>query len=157
MDYKLPPSLAIVVESEVLGKTAVSVPVSTDSIVNDGRVWLSFALDILESEVDALETRYVDSHQAGNEADVNIDIDTLRKAAEYRVLQGDRTWDAIAADCGWTRADASYSEGRRGDGQKVRELLGVAQGKQSTHRVLEYDDANALVKAIGLDPVDVGL
>lgn len=156
MDYKLPPSLAIVVESDVLGSTAVSVPCYTLlDPDHPEKVCVVVEMADVDAEIERLETRYLDSHK--DSSDVSIDVSVLADAAKKRVLTGDRTWDGIAIDCGWTREDATASDGRRGDGQKVRELLGVAKGTTTTHRTLDYDDANALVKAIGLDPVDVGL
>ena len=157
MDMKLPRSLAIVVRSEVLGTTVVSVEAHTwaDPGASEDIMLLAVKRGDVEAAVEAEETRYLDSHREAGP--VEIDRQALARAASALVLAGDRTWDSIAADCGWTREDAAYSNGRRGDGQKVRELLGVAENNEAKHRPLDYDDANALVKVIGVDPVDVGL
>lgn len=158
MDPRLPHGIVVVVESEVLGTTAMSVPIrELSSEEAPAPPDIAFAVDQrdIADELERLETRYLNSHK--ETSDVEIDVAALADAAKKRVLIGDRTWDGIAVDCGWTREDATASEGRRGDGQKVRELLGIAKGTNTTHRTLEYDDANALVKAVGLDPVDVGL
>lgn len=149
MEYILPRSLAIVVESDVIGSTAVSVPAYPQDGGAEGVQMIGFFLTDVEAKLREEEARYRKDMKTGQH-EVIIDISALRKAAEQRVLMGDRTWDMIGADCDWTREDDEYTDGRRGDGQKVRALL---EGTRS----LTYDEANALIKAIGVDPVDVGL
>lgn len=159
IEMKPPPSLAVVVESDVIGLAAVSVPVRKHNPpTEDPRqdlYFVGFDPEDVEAELEILETNYLDSHR--EPADVEIDVEYLAKAASDAVVMGNYTWDTLAADCGWTRQDKGYSSGRRGDGQKVRELLGITRGPNTVHRPLAYDDAQALVRAVGLDPVDVGL
>lgn len=153
MSVKLAPTIPVVVESDVLGRTAFSVPTHQErgEVVVDGRLNFYVEADDIHEAIEHRETAYLDSLEDPNE-EVEIDKQTLSRAAEWRVLTGDLTWDSLAAKCGWTREDNEYTTGRRGDGQRVRALL-----SGETKRNLTYDEATALVKALELDPVDIGL
>lgn len=158
MEYKTPPSLAIVVESDVIGKTAVSVPCQEQGSYgqDEDQIFVAFSLKDVDEAIERLETQYLDSQDA-EKAKTNpwaIDIDELRRAAA-RKMQGGENWDTIAARIGWVRAAAKSKDGFKPDGERVKHLLGLRPDRPDP--AINYEDGLDLCKGLDLDPVDVGL
>lgn len=74
----------------------------------------------------------------------------LRAAAEKAVSQW-TTWDGLARDIGWAR------RGRGGDGTRLKRVLGVTHGRDGVQQNISLESAEKIVRALNLDPVDVGL
>lgn len=85
-----------------------------------------------------------------NDAD-RVDNTVLREA----FLRSDMSAAAVATCCGWVKP------GGRGDGTHVLRLLGVKSYSSGRYvcqrRTLSYDDAVLVTRALGLDPVEVGV
>jgi len=158
MEIQPPRTLAFVVESDVLGKTAISVPcheVKVHGLDSEEEILLSANRVEIEDEIDRRETEYLDAH----EAKVNpwqLDRDELRRQVQKRIDRGD-TYGTIAAEIGWTRADNKNKSGFRPDGARVKRCIGMRTDAHHPNAALQLEDAEALCRVLGLDPVDVGL
>lgn len=147
-EYKLPKTIAVVVQSDVIGATAVSVPV-VDTLETDSGFSLLITKDAVDAAIEEEEMKFTKPH----EEDLAIDQEELARLVSQEVVLGNRNWPQIAEDCGWTRTNRKGD--RVGDGERVRAMLGIGPAARPTP--ITYDEANALVKAIDADPVDVGV
>lgn len=156
MSARIAPTIPVVVQSDVIGSTAFSVPVT--EIDSEDPTVRAFTIEVaaIEDEQDRRETAYLDSHAEPVEPKpFTVDAYPLAQVAKRLVDSGAETWDSIADRIGWWRAATDRPGGRRPDGERVRYLLGFTSKPKSDQ--LPHDVALDLVKGLGLDPVDVGL
>lgn len=154
---KLPPTIAVVVQSDVLGSIAFSIPAHEYRVQGDqgGKRFLAVEVADIEDELERRETSYLDSHVAPEREVETVDNTALRAVAKRMVDSGLETWDGIAERIGWWREANDRPEGKRPDGERVRYTLGLT-GKPKADPI-PYDVAVELTEGLGLDPVDVGL
>jgi len=154
-DVKLPPTIAVVVDSEVLGKTAFSVPATdlTGAAIEPGPNTMLLAVDRqeIEDELDRRETRYLDSHsKPAPEERFTVPSQPFQEHMIHAIDTGTDNWDTIADRLNWWRVANDRPDGKRADGQKVRYYVMESDA-------IPGDIARELAEAMSMEPHEVGL
>jgi hypothetical protein len=84
-----------------------------------------------------------------------IDNEPLRREAQRAVGQW-ATWNGLAHDMGWLRR-ASQGNRIHGDGTRLKRALGIMPNRGVIQKTIGLENAEKAMRALNLDPVDVGL
>jgi hypothetical protein len=150
-EITMAPSIVAVVASEVLGVTAVSVPIEADYSNPDYINFAAIPRAVIEDEMDRRETQYLDSTAKPAPEDAFVVLSQpFRDHMEVAINSGADNWDTVADRACWWRTANDRPDGRRPDGAKVRYYV-----MDSDH--IPGDIAVELAAAMDMDPHEAGL
>lgn len=142
---KLPRSLAVVIDSDVLGKIAVSVPAEEVQLASPDHLAVSVRLADIQAEREEREANYL--RQQDTQLVPNA---PLRAEFEAQAHSGQITAADLAAYLGWSRAKNGQAVPDR---DKVLDVLGISRER---HKI-PYPMAVDIARGLNVDPAEVGL